>query len=67
MTGRSAPAPIPDRAGACATCRFARVIESRRGSVYVLCERSRTDPRFSRYPTLPVGVCPGYVVVPAQV
>ena len=54
-----APRP-PLEAGLCATCRFARVIVSDRGSRFVLCERSKTDPAFSRFPPLPVNACSGY-------
>jgi hypothetical protein len=39
------------------------VIESRKGSRFVLCERSRTDPAFPRYPPLPVVRCGGYEAV----
>jgi hypothetical protein len=28
--------------------------------VFYLCERSRTDPRYRKYPVLPVVACPGY-------
>ena len=31
-----------------------------RGSVFVLCERSRVDPAFPRYPRLPVLACSGF-------
>jgi len=48
------------RAGLCATCRHADVIVSDRGSRFYRCERSRTDPRFRRYPPLPVVACIGY-------
>jgi len=34
---------------------------SARGSVFILCELSRTDPAFPRYPNLPVLRCSGYV------
>lgn len=47
-------------AGLCAGCVFARRVESGRGSVFVLCERSRTDARFARYPRLPVLACVGF-------
>ncbi|HSJ31160.1 MAG TPA: hypothetical protein VK933_06985 [Longimicrobiales bacterium] len=46
--------------GLCATCRHARIIESRRGSRFWLCSRSRVDARFPRYPPLPVVRCAGY-------
>jgi hypothetical protein len=46
--------------GLCATCEHARVIVSDRGSQFHFCERSTTDPRFPRYPRLPVVACIGY-------
>ena len=46
--------------GLCQVCRFARRIESRRGSTFWLCERSTTDARFPRYPPLPVLACIGF-------
>jgi hypothetical protein len=48
--------PFP---GLCGDCAFARVIDSGR-STFHLCERALTDPRFSKYPLLPVWSCPGY-------
>jgi hypothetical protein len=47
-------------AGLCATCAHARVIENDRGSRFFMCERSKTDARFPRYPRLPVVACIGY-------
>jgi hypothetical protein len=35
-------------------------VETRRGSTFRLCERSATDPRFPRYPALPVVRCAGF-------
>jgi hypothetical protein len=54
----------PDSAGLCATCRHARVITSSRGSRFILCERSRFDPRYPRYPGLPVLACAGFEEAP---
>jgi len=48
------------REGLCATCRHARAIKSDRGTRFLLCERSKTDARFPRYPPLPVIRCVGY-------
>jgi hypothetical protein len=48
------------RAGLCATCRHTAVIVSDRGSRFYRCERSKIDPRFPRYPPLPVVSCIGY-------
>jgi hypothetical protein len=41
-------------------CRHSRIVETKRGSVFRLCELSTTDPRFPRYPALPVMHCAGY-------
>ena len=43
---------------------------SARGSVFLLCERSRTDPAYPRYPTLPRLRCAGFeagATTPARV
>lgn len=50
--------------GLCGRCRHAREIRSDRGSRFILCERSRDDPRFARYPRLPVRACPGFEPLP---
>lgn len=50
----------PPEPGLCGTCAHARVIENRRGSRFHLCERSRIDARYPRYPRLPVLECPGW-------
>jgi hypothetical protein len=47
-------------AGLCDSCRYQRVISNTRGSRFSLCERSKTDPAFPRYPRLPVRSCSGY-------
>jgi hypothetical protein len=48
--------------GLCATCQYRRIIAGARSTFY-LCERSFTDPRFPRYPPLPVNRCEGYTPV----
>jgi len=48
------------RIGLCASCVHARRIQSDRHSVFWLCQLSATDPRFAKYPALPVLACPGY-------
>ena len=50
------PSPFP---GLCANCAFSRTVEGGR-STFHLCERALTDPRFFKYPSLPVLSCPGY-------
>jgi hypothetical protein len=47
-------------ASLCANCLHARRLESARGSVFILCNLSHTDPRFPKYPRLPVLYCDGY-------
>jgi hypothetical protein len=37
------------------------VIRNTRGSEFSLCELSKTDPAFPRYPRLPVRACDGFV------
>jgi hypothetical protein len=49
-----------ESSGLCADCVHSRCVESSRGSVFRLCELSRSDPRFAKYPRLPVLSCPGY-------
>jgi hypothetical protein len=46
--------------GLCGACRYSRLIETARGSTFRLCQRSTTDPRFPRYPSLPVMRCNGF-------
>jgi len=47
-------------AGLCSDCRHAKRIESDRGSVFIMCQLSATDPGFPKYPRLPVLSCGGY-------
>lgn len=47
------------RAGLCETCRHARVLASRT-SLFLRCGLAETDPRFPRYPPLPVLACRGW-------
>ena len=47
-------------AGLCDTCRHQRIVKSGRGSEFSMCLRSKTDPRFPKYPRLPVRECAGY-------
>lgn len=51
------PGPHP---GLCAVCVHHRETHNRRGSTFHMCERSRDDPRFRKYPPLPVLRCPGF-------
>jgi len=49
--------------GLCAACRHARRIDSARGSRFWLCARSADDPRFVKYPRLPVLCCSGFEAI----
>ncbi|HEV7938727.1 MAG TPA: hypothetical protein VGP18_12000 [Solirubrobacteraceae bacterium] len=52
-------APGPN-AGLCDTCKHRRLVPNTRGSMFSLCERSRKDPAYPRYPRLPVLRCAGH-------
>jgi len=47
-------------AGLCDSCRHQRIVRNTRGSEFSLCERSRTEPEYPRYPRLPVRSCKGW-------
>lgn len=47
-------------AGLCDTCVHQRIIANTRGSRFSMCERSRTQPEYPRYPRIPVLACAGY-------
>jgi len=62
---RTAPRGAGEREwGLCASCVHAIVITSDRGSKFVQCGLAKTDPRFPRYPGVPVFACAGYVARP---
>jgi hypothetical protein len=56
----AAARPFRPAAGLCDSCRHQRLIRNTRGSTFSLCERSRTDPGYPRYPRLPVRTCRGH-------
>jgi len=45
--------------GLCLTCRHSRRVPAPRAT-YWLCELAASDPRFVKYPRLPVRECGGY-------
>jgi len=51
--------------GLCANCAHARPVESAKGSQFLLCQLSQSDPRFPKYPPLPVLRCSGYEKKPS--
>ena len=50
-------------AGLCERCANVKIVESARGSRFYLCRLSATDPRFPKYPRLPVLQCSGFTPV----
>ena len=48
------------RTGLCDSCIHQKVIRNTRGSSFSMCERSKTDPRYPKYPRVPVLECRGY-------
>ena len=51
---------MPPSVGLCQSCRNARTVRSGKGTTFWLCRKSETDPRFPKYPVLPVLECSGY-------
>ena len=50
----------PSTRGLCDACRHQRVVRNTRGSAFSLCELSKVDARFPKYPRLPVLRCAGF-------
>ncbi len=46
--------------GLCEDCANAKIVRSDRDSVFYQCRLSAADPRFPKYPRLPVLSCSGY-------
>jgi hypothetical protein len=44
----------------CDTCASMREVVTPRGSRFLLCQLSRTDPEYPKYPAQPVVKCDGY-------
>lgn len=53
-------APGEARAGLCATCEHLQLVRTAKASVFYRCLLSEKDPRFRKYPVLPVRTCAGY-------
>jgi hypothetical protein len=51
-------------AGLCPQCAHSKVIVSDRGSQFTLCQLSKQDPQFPKYPRLPVRTCAGFAPQP---
>ena len=48
------------QAGLCDSCVHQKLIRTGRGSEFSMCLRSKDDPRYDKYPRIPVGACPGH-------
>jgi hypothetical protein len=47
-------------AGLCASCVHVHMVRNDRGSRFYRCGLAATDPRFEKYPRLPVVSCTGF-------
>lgn len=57
-------APYAPAAGLCESCANVRVVDTRKGSRFYMCQLSEVDPRFPKYPRTPVLQCIGYTPAP---
>jgi hypothetical protein len=48
------------KAGLCDSCRHQKLIRNTRGSTFSMCELSKADERYPKYPRLPVKRCAGW-------
>ena len=65
MTSADADARAEEsRVGLCFRCAHASTIVSSHGSTFYLCQWSKIDPAFPRYPRLPVVRCAAYTAAP---
>lgn len=44
----------------CETCTWMREIRTPKGSRFLLCEHSKSDPAYAKYPPQPIVRCFGY-------
>ena len=47
-------------AGLCDSCVHQKLVRTGRGSEFSMCLRSKEDPRYDKYPRVPVAACPGH-------
>ncbi len=48
------------RFGLCGGCTHAETLDSRTGSRFLFCGQARRDPRYAKYPPVPVFACAGF-------
>lgn len=65
MTPRPAFERLSAPAGLCERCVHARLVASAR-SAFLRCGLADRDPRFPRYPPLPVLRCAGFTPAPSE-
>ena len=51
---------VPMSRSLCETCAWMREVVTPRGSRFLLCQLSKTDPAYPKYPPQPVVRCDGY-------
>ena len=56
----AAPERAAGAGGLCERCVHAEEIFSAKGSRFIRCGLSDTDPAYVKYPRLPVTACPGF-------
>jgi hypothetical protein len=56
--------PARPPAGLCDSCVHQRLVRTGRGSEFSLCERSKSEPEYPKYPRVPVRECAGHEARP---
>lgn len=54
------------RFGLCGGCAHAETLDSRTGSRFLFCGQARRDPRYAKYPPVPVFACAGFTARAAR-
>jgi hypothetical protein len=54
------------RFGLCGGCAHGQMLDSKTGSRFLFCLRARQDPRYAKYPPVPVFACPGFEPRPVR-
>lgn len=57
--------PYAPPSGLCEGCANVRIVDTRKGSRFFMCQLSDSDPRFPKYPRTPVLQCIGYTPAPS--
>ena len=65
MNDRHPDRQVPVPAGLCERCAHVQIVSSSKGSRFYLCRMSAIDPRFPRYPAIPVLQCDGFAPAPS--